>query len=271
MTEICILTFVLQAHHCVILEDWLDFFDHPVKKIVVHVGTDPEILRTLEALAAGRDITLVPVGPTTPVETSQNELSLLVKQFEHVDQEDLACIVKLDTFPFRAPGKAWQDEALLAMRRHGALFITGSTLPYRADLGTTSENILLTQRVSNCFLILSKGVWFRALESSFGNQSDHGRFAPEGDFESYLASTDQYGLRVRNSPDLRIFHCHEWGARQRKIRRSFRKGKGVSRYLRGYQDDLWGPGARFYMKRPPSLAKRIRIAFGRWRRQLLWP
>jgi hypothetical protein len=134
-----------------------------------------------------------------------------VKQFEHVDQEDLACIVKLDTFPFRAPGKAWQDEALLAMRRHGALFITGSTLPYRADLGTTSENILLTQRVSNCFLILSKGVWFRALESSFGNQSDHGRFAPEGDFESYLASTDQYGLRVRNSPDLRIFHCHEWG------------------------------------------------------------
>lgn len=267
-TEICLLTFVLQKHHCTILEDWLDFFDHPIKSLVLHVGADPKIREALDEIAKRKSLALVVLGTTTPQGTTDNELALLVEQFQHVGADDLACLVKLDTFPFREPGRTWQAETLQMMQRQQALFITGSTLPYRADLPTDVPNLLLTQRVSNCFLIVSKNVWLRALETSFSGQSEFGRFAPEGDFETYLARTGQYGVRMVNTMESRIFHCHIWGPEQTKVRARFRQGRGVGPFLSGYQDDYWGPNAKLYMQKPLPLLKRVRIAIGRWRRGL---
>nr|WP_314262202.1 hypothetical protein [uncultured Devosia sp.] len=265
-TEICLLTFVLQEHHCTILEDWLDFFDRPVSKLIVHIGADPEIRKAVEALARKHDIVLVDAGTTTARQTTENELDLLAAQFQHVASDELACLVKLDTFPFRAPGRAWQDEALLVMQQTKALFITGSTLPYRADLPTTSADLLLTQRVSNCFLIVSKQIWFEALKGAFEAQSDYGRFAPEGDFEAYLAATGHYGLRILNTMDVRIFHCHEWGPEQARIRAAFREGQKVRKYLSGFQDDYAFSSRGLYLQKPLPWLKRVRIALGRWRR-----
>jgi len=268
LTDICLLTFVLQKHHCQILDDWIDFFDHPISKLILHTAADPDVRVAVDALAIRRGIELVHVGTTTAAETTDYELNLLIDQFSHVSEAELACLIKLDTFPFRAPGTAWQDNALLAMQREKALFLTGSTLPYRNDLPTKWENLLLTQRVSNCFLMVSKETWLQALQPMFDTPSEFGRFSSEGDFESYLARTNQFGLRLVNTMAVRVLHCHEWGPRQREIRDAFRRGKGVKKYLAGYQDDYFGPNAKYYMKKPPSLIKRLRIAVGKLRRRL---
>ncbi|MDF3854478.1 hypothetical protein ACDP63_12285 [Paracoccus sp. P2] len=265
--SIALLTFVLEEHHCVILEDWIAFFDHPIAELVVHFGGDPGIAARVRQLCEAHGIRLHDMGMTTPQETTEAEQQLLAEQFDAVTA-DLGCVVRLDTIPYRAGQKAWQDAALGLMKETGACFITGSTLPYRADRPTTRPGFMLTQSISNCFLIIRPEIWKMLQAGTKESESKYGRFLVEGAAEDYVAENDLWGLRLVNRDDIRVFHCQEWGLRLLRVRDSFRKGHGISSFLKGYQDDYLYENARYYMQRRESALRRARIFLGYWRRRL---
>ncbi|TRW95100.1 hypothetical protein FNJ84_17590 [Paracoccus sp. M683] len=261
------MTFVLQEHHCLILQDWIEFLDWPVTALIVHVGQQDQIRASLGALCACHDIQLHVLGTTTAAETTTDENPLLAAQFAAV-QTDFGCVVRLDNIPFRQPDLNWQDPAWALMQAQGARFLTGTTLPYRADRPLTDAHFALTQRISNGFLMIRPADWLEFQRGTEGSQDRYGRFSSEGAAEDYVAAMDIWGLRLLNSPDIRIFHCHEWGPRLPVIRDAFRKGTGIGRFLKGFQDDYFGANARFYMKPRPPLMRRARIFLGHWRRRI---
>lgn len=265
--SVALLTFVLEEHHCVILEDWIAFFDHPIAELVVHLGKDPGIETRVRQLCEAHGIRLHDMGRTTPRETTDSEQQLLEKQFDAVTA-DLGCVVRLDTIPYRARNVTWQDAALALMKETGACFMTGSTLPYRADRPTARPEFMLTQSISNCFLVIQPEIWRTLQAGTQDSESKYGRFLVEGAAEDYVAENGLWGLRLVNGEDIRIFHCQEWGLRLLRIRDSFRKGYRISPFLRGYQDDYLYENARYYMQRREPLLRRARVFLGYWRRRL---
>ncbi|WP_292295024.1 hypothetical protein, partial [Marivita sp.] len=127
---------------------------------------------------------------------------------------------------------------------------------------------LLTQRVSNGFLIIEPEFWTLAQESNPNSIEKWGRFAPEGCLEDYLKETDQYGIRIINDTDLRVFHVQEWSERLLIVRKAFRKGRGIQSHFQGFQDDRLGSSKRYYMKRGLPLGRRLRIWAGKQRRKI---
>lgn len=265
---ISILTFVLQQHHCQLLEDWFDFFDHPVARLIVHVGSDARIPQTLADMCAARNIGFTNLGISSPDETTDNEQALLTAQFDAIET-GLACVIRLDTLPFKAEGVRWQDDAFNTMASDGACYITGATRPYRADKHAGSAAVMLTQRLSNCFLIIAPDDWRRLQQGTQGSAERYGRFLVEGAAEDFLAERNLWGLRLLNRPELRIFHCQEWSTRILKVRRSFRAGKGIKWFMKGYEDDFFGARAKNYMQPGPPPLRQLRITLGAWRRKAL--
>lgn len=265
--SVTLMTFVLQKHHCTILEDWINFFDHRVASLIVHTGPDEAITSYLQRLCNTYGIELQHLGITTPQETTYSEHELLATQFAAV-KTDLGCVVRLDTIPFRADGISWQDKAFALMQESNACFLTGTTLPYNADIALSDPDYMLTQRVSNCFLIIKPEIWKTLQVGTEGSPSRYGRFFVEGAAEDYLNQRELWGIRLINQRNIRIFHCHEWSMRLLSIRDDFRKGHKIDSFLTGYQDNLQGPNARYYMQRPKPLLKSIRIFLGRWRQKL---
>ncbi len=263
---ITLTTFVLQPHHVIIVEDWLDFFDQGVRDLVVHVGADPEIEPRLKALCDSRKVGLRILGSVSVCDTTDNELDLLYEQFAVV-KDGLVCMVRLDTLPYRRPDLRWQADAIDRMIAAGAPFLTGATKPFRADQATAVSQFLRTQRVSNCFIILAPNFWHVAQGDRAEAERRYGRFSSEGSIEDYLVENGLWGLRCVNRADFRIFHCQEWSLRLLDVRRAFQAGRKIQPFLRGYQDDLMGANARFYLHPGPPLIKRLRIRLGAWRRK----
>lgn len=266
--SVALLTFVLQDHHCVILEDWLAFLDHPVTELVVHVGIDPGIVARLQRLCDAHAIRLHNLGSITARETTDDEQRLLASQFGAVTT-DFGCVIRLDTLPYRTAGTPWQATTMAMLASTGACFVTGSTLPYRADQLTEDPTVLLTQRLSNCFLLIRPEIWRELQTGTPGSAAKYGRFLVEGAAEDYLAAHGHWGLRLLNRPDLRIFHCQEWGPRLLTVRDRFRAGDRISAYLEGYQDDPPKAGSHIYLEPRQPILKRIRIFVGYWRRRLI--
>lgn len=263
--SVSILTYVLEPHHCALLEDWFDFFDHPVASLIVHVGADPLIRDKLTEICEKRGIRFTSLGVRTAAEIIPNELTLLREQFSAV-VDGLGCVIRLDTLPFKAPGVTWQDEALDAMESSGALFITGSTQPFRADRPLRRNSLMLTQRVSNCFLIVAPEVWVRLQQGTQGSFERYGRYVVEGAPEDYLLANGLWGIRLVNRFDLRLFHTQEWSPRILQVRAAFHTGKGISRFLKGHAEDYSGS---YYMKSGLPPLRRLRIVLGTWRRKAL--
>ena len=266
-TTVALLTFVLQAHHCVILEDWVNFFDYPIDELIVHVGSDEQALPRIQEICKKHNIALRNLGVTTARETTDDEAILLAAQFD-ATTSDFACVIRLDTLPFRQEGLRWQDEAIEQMQASGAAFLTGSTLPYRADRPLHDQRYRMTQRVSNCFMMIRPQVWRDLQVGEEAAKAQYGRFFVEGVVEDNLVKEDLWGIRILNSPAFRIFHCQEWGPRLIFVRDTFQKGKNIKPYLKGFQDDYFGANTRNYMERKPPIVKRVRIFLGRWRRHL---
>ncbi len=266
--SIALLTFVLQRHHVLVVQDWIGFFDHGVRELIVHVGADPDIVADLQALCARHQITLRVLGTVTARQTTQDETSLLYDQFAATGS-DLACMVRLDTLPFRRPGLRWQDDAIRQMAETGAHFLTGATKPFRADRATPDPRFMRTQRVSNCFIIVAPAFWHVAQGDRAEAERKFGRFSSEGSIEDHLATTGAWGLRCVNSVDFRVFHCQEWGQRLLEVRQAFHAGRKVAPFLRGYQDDLMGARERFYLHPRLPLRRRLRVWLGAIRRKVL--
>lgn len=263
-----LLTFVLRAHHVPLVADWFDFMDTPPRALVVHVGEDPAIVRGLHELCESHGIRMINLGEVTVADTTEREDVLLAEQMGAVESGGIACVVRLDTLPYRSSGVLWQENALKRMTETGALFVTGATRPYRADRPAADVRLLMTQRISNCFLIIAPDVWRRLQDGVPESASRYGRFVVEGAAEDYLSAHDLWGLRLLNNHDLRIFHCQEWSARIFEVRKAFRSGINVDRFLKGVQDDYLGPNSSYYMEVPAPLLRRARIAVGAWRRRV---
>lgn len=197
-----------------------------------------------------------------------DEIDLLRAQIERAG-DAWVCLTKMDTLPWRRPGLCWQDAAFARMRAEGAVMLTGSTLPFRSDRETGESGYMLSQRISNNFMILPAPLWRQIQDQLAEYGLDWGRFAPEATIEHYLSATGQHALRLVNDSDFRVFHTQAWGPRVEKVRRNFHEAKGIAPYLQGYQDDFHGNDGGLYMYQPHSLAKRARIAVGKWRRDLI--
>lgn len=265
--SVALLTFVLQEHHCVILEDWIRFFSHPLDQLVVHVGHDAAVVERLTEICESRNITFCNLGATTAQATTDDETTLLAAQFE-ATTADFACVVRLDTIPFRKDGVHWQDDAMMLLESSDACFVTGGALPFRADQPTDDPDFLLTQRISNCFMVIRPRIWKELQQGVEQAEEKYGRFSVEGVVEDNLVNRDMWGIRILNRQDLRVFHCQEWGLRLLDVRQTFIAGKNIGPYLKGFQDDFQGANARNYMEPSPPLARRIRIFVGKWRRQI---
>ena len=266
-SSIALLTFVLQAHHIVVLEDWIDFLKGAVVELIVHVGVDKKIETTLSELCKTRGIRLIILGEATVLETTHHEKELMHCQFDMVTVEK-ACIVRLDTLPYCVEGIDWLNAAIKLQREKDAKFITGSTLPFRADRTTENKYFRLTQRISNCFLIIEVDLWRKFQQGGVDSSNKYGRFTVEGAVEDFAADHNQWGLRLINCRDVRVFHCQEWGARLIQVREHFRNGRRLGPYFKGFQDDFMGMHARYYMQPRIPILRRIRISVGAWRRLL---
>ncbi|MGR3504375.1 MAG: hypothetical protein ACU0B7_00715 [Paracoccaceae bacterium] len=265
--SVALLTFVLQRHHIIILEDWIDFMKGAVVELVVHLGEDKEIEVGLKKLCEIRGIRLVNLGTVTVFEATENERELMQSQFDLVSTER-ACIVRLDTLPFCIEGVDWLADAIKIQFQSDAVFITGSTLPFRNDRIIASKKFRLTQRISNCFLIIDVDFWRKFQQGRIDSDKKYGRFAVEGAVEDFLEDNNLWGLRLLNSNDVRVFHCQEWGPRLIYVREQFRRGRALHPFLEGFQDDYMGADARYYMQPNSSFLRKIRISFGAWRRSL---
>jgi hypothetical protein len=266
-SSMALLTFVLQEHHIVVLEDWIDFLKGAVVELIVHVGADKKIELGLNDLCKTHRIRLTVLGEATVLETTENEKELMHCQFDMVTVEK-ACIVRLDTLPYCMEGIDWLSDAINLQRQNDAKFITGSTLPFRADKMTDNDDFRLTQRISNCFLIIEVNLWRKFQQGGSDSINKYGRFTVEGAVEDFAVDNNQWGLRLINSNDVRVFHCQEWGTRLMQVREHFRNGRRIRPFLKGFQDDYMGMHARYYMQPRISLLRRIRIYLGAWRRSL---
>ncbi len=179
-------------------------------------------------------------------------------------------LVKLDTLPYRRPGLLWQDAALAEMQKPNAVFATGSTLPWRADLPTDDPRYALTRDVSNNFMFIDRDDWLRIQDIERETAAKLGRFANERAIDDYCRKNGRYGIRLLNRRDFRVFHTQEWGKRMGFVRWCFRNGVALKTFLDGFQEDRVAPPLHRYYMQPESMPiKAARIAFGLWRRDVV--
>lgn len=261
MNSISILTNVMRREHVGFVDDWLDFIGCTPETLIVVTGHDPKIEEDLRALSHDRGIRLENTGTADPGHLKNDETAYLRRQFAACET-DLAILVRLDSFPFRSGHEDWLEDLTQKMRKAGAFFITGSTLPFRSDTTIARErDVMLTKRISNNFLVINPRKWL-SLQVPTGQPSSFGRYESEGRIETFCRDTGEFGLRRVNAQDWRIFHVQVWDARMQDIRDRFRRWVGISRFLKGYQDDIRHPWEEHYMTKAPSRGKLVKIWLG---------
>lgn len=264
-----LLTHVMASEHCRILRDWFEFLDVLPKRVVVIVGESPEIETALRSVCDPVGVGVTIAATCRPEDLKKREPEFVEPQFR-VANPGLVMLVKLDTLPYRRPGLRWQAAAVAAMKKHDAVFATGSTLPWRADIATDDPRYALTRDVSNNFLLIDRDSWLRIQNIERETAAELGRFANERAIDDYCRKTWRFGLRLLNRPGFRVFHTQEWGPRMRFVRWCFRNGIALNAFLNGVEDDrVATPTHRYYMQPESMPIKAARIAFGRWRRDVV--
>ncbi len=262
-----LITNVMAEAHCVVLQDWFDFLDVLPERLLVFVGKEPAIADRLARICEARDIALEILDTTDTRRVRQDEPAIVMEQFQAAGS-GLVMIVRLDTLPFRRTGDPWQTDAIAAMRHHGAIYLTGSTLPYRSDTPTDDPRYMHTRKVSNNFLLMDRDEWLRIQEAQREPALALGRFAQENAVEFHCRDTGDRGIKLVNTPDFRIVHTQEWGPRMRLVRACYRRGIAITPQLTGFQEDWDARRYPFYLQHEAMPIKRARIAFGRWRRDV---
>lgn len=262
------LTYALWPEHVDVLRDWLEFFDVLPWRLIVWFGQDPAVEPAVRAVCWDYGIELLSLGDAAPHALQYVVSPYLTRQFRAAG-DDLVCLARPDTLPFRRPGVRWQAEALEQMARSGALFLTGATRSYRADRPTADPRFAVTDRVSHNFLMMEAPRWRAVQAGRSGRSVGTDRFAQEAVLERHCAETGDFGLRLLNGEDLRILQTLDWTPGIGRTRRSFRAGRGVAPYIHGFEDDYEDLGSRFYMYRQYSLMTRMRIELGRMRRSVV--
>lgn len=259
---------IMHTRELRVLDDWMAFLNSPPTRLIAVLGEDPALEQEVAGFCDRYGMGLEVVGRATPKTLMVNERHFLRTQFEAAGG-DLCGICKLDTIPFRSGSDHWVADVLAAMTREEALFVTGSTLPYRADRLLDGSRYLSTKQFSLNFAFMRGPVW-KEIQDRWEVELAHlGRFIPEGAVEHHCQVENLHGLRLVNTSEFRVFHTQEWGDRMDKVRARFKAGSGIDRYLKGCQDDFMGPNEAYYMLPKPPLSKRARVAAGQWRRKLI--
>ena len=262
-----LLTHILKLRHVGVLKRWLKFIGIRPDQFIVAVPRDDEIIGALNAVAEACRADLVLIHLDNPSDLKSNERPTLTDQFR--SSRNLCCmLLKLDTVVHRDGQEDWLEKALARFEATPqAVFVTGTTRPYRADLATEDPNFCMTQRVSNNFMVIRRDWWIETQELYLDRAKT--RFYVEGCIEWRCLDENLWGLRCLNRPDWRMLHVQVWDERLEGIQRSFEQGTALGPYLRGYEDDAIYEWERYYMSPVPSWPKRARIHAGRWRRDLL--
>jgi len=261
---LAVLTNVLDIQHIPILEDWINFCNGSINELVVLTSKDRKILEVLKEICFRENITLKWVGYAAAGK-DWDEDGYLRSQLD-TTHCDYALMVKLDTIPFRSGHKNWFLDSISLMLKKNAFFITGTTQPYRADR-SINDRYMTTQRVSNNFLIIRPSDWLSLQEKYTEETKNRGRFAAEARLEIHCKQTDLYGIRILNSNNWRIFHTQLWDERLLIARQKFKEGIDISKYMKGFQDNMSDPWKSYYMHPVPSMAFRIRLNIQRFLRR----
>jgi hypothetical protein len=263
-----LLTHVMDARHLLILDDWLSFLAVPPKGLTLVIGKDVRIREAVESYCRERSLAVDITDTAAPEELKAEETRFLMRQFGAVGQ-GMCLVLRLDTFPFRIGHEQWLNTAEGYMKEREALFLTGSTRPYRGDVPTGIPYLLLTGRLSNNMLFVEAQTWQMIQNEMARETFRFHRFATEGLFELYCARTGAGGLRRINTSDWRVFHTQAWGDRADTVRSVFRSGgRAVDAFLEGYEDDQLHPWDQYFMYPRPSAVHRAWIRLGRLRRKL---
>ncbi len=263
------ITNLLQAPSYPVLVDWLDFMPYPPQALVCFCGGNAATKALVRDLCRARGIDFVQPPDDLTEDIRKNELPVLRWQFENVHTS--WCIrVSLDTLPYRSDEFDWLSHALDRIEDEELLYMTGSTKRYRADKTAGDDGFLLTQRMSINFVLIRPNDWLKMLDDFVAIQGRFERYNTEGCVEYHCAQNDVWGLRLENLARRRVFHVQEWGERIAMVRDAFRAGRNIAPFMDGYCDDEepTRPWTRYYMFPRPSVIRRLRIAFGAWRRRI---
>lgn len=267
-----LLTKVLQVHHVVILEDWLKFLDPRPRSLIVYVPDDTTIQDAVSKAARQAQVGPVLVQSVPGDDLRQRETLILQRMASHSTTPWLAS-VNLDSLCLRRGHAGWLSDDLAWMTEHHLKFLTGCGLIYEADQPVPGrEDICKTQRFSNNFAVFHRDFWNNALAAfpvdDLAGQS-HERYHSEWAIEESARRQGHWGLRRINSLDWRVMNVQRWDRRLLDTRERFMRGIAIEPYLNIHIERCRYEWERHYDADKPSLMRRMRIATGRWRREVL--
>ncbi len=260
-------TNLLQPMSLQVLEDWIEFLGRPPATLHCFCGGNPAAKTAIETFCNTHNIALELTPDEVCEDVRASELEVVKWQFSHATEE-WCFLVRLDALPFRVGEEDWLDRCIEMIEAKGFMFATGAARVFRADTSIDHPHYMATQRLSNNCILLRPRDWLALEEQHTHLRQTFGRYYTEGFFETYLRESDNWGLRLVNRPDWRVFHVQVWDERMFDVRENFRSGQGVGPFLEGYEDDYTDPWTRWYMFPKTPLSKRLRVKLGRLKRQV---
>lgn len=265
-----------------VLGDWIEFVGGRPREVIFAVaerdGVVPPIYEELQAEGKIDRLVRLEAGGRAPEAMNAEAMGAAVA----AATAEWLLVVKLDTLPYRAGHENWLAETMEAIVRGGFAGLTSCFFYNEAEPSVPGYKAL--QKLSENFTIIRRADWVEALDETLAGGGYHGeaarrdpRFAGDDHriineyaLGDWLIRRGKRMLMKLESRDWSVFHVNVWGERLRQVRDSYRKRVGVDKYLNIEIRRHRPPYAWYYTYgcEPPPLIKRIRIALGRWRRQL---
>ena len=269
VTHFNLITTIMNPIHLIILDDWLVFLDIKPQSLILSIGRSTETRQAVESFASDRGLDLAITAEVDAVDLLEGDRHRKMQQFEAAGQ-GLCMHITLDAFPFRVGHANWLPSVVETMTETEALFFTGTTKEYRADVDTGIPNYFKTKKVSESMLLVEADKFLGIQRGLEAEAARYGRFGSEGLLELHCQRTGEYGLKRLNSHDWRVFHTQIWDERAGTVREAFQKGgKAIDSFMNGYQDDDFHPWEKYFMYPRPSAFRRARIELGRIRREIV--
>jgi hypothetical protein len=262
-----------------VLENWLTFLGGRPKQIICSVSTTnyPPPHSQLQGEGLIDQIAYLEPCNRTPQDIDPDARLAAIK----AAKTNWILSVSLDTIPFRKGEENWLDDALSAVEQHKCFGFTGS---FNApDMQPLGDGYSKTQYFSLNFAIFRRTDWLKIIDTYLGSNLDgpliqnlnlkesNFRFRQEAAVVAFLRENQQYMLVRQETPQWTVFHVNVWGKQLRNVRERYLARKNIHPYLNTGMPEKkrFYPWDRYYGYPKPSLLKRMRIWFGKKRRDIL--
>jgi len=267
------LTNVLEAHHSIILRDWLEFIGVLPLELVVYIRDDQKIKDEVAKVAASFGVPFTLMLREEGDDLRNNETAVLKRMVARAKGEFLF-FAHLDTIPFRSgPSEdRWFEDVFSYMGRDGCVFFSACGVRFRADQEYVKGKYLRTKRFSNNCALVSKKFWEDALAHNPADglvKTETYRFHSEWAVEEELRKSNLFGIRRHDSLEWRVFHVQQWDERLLLTREMFRRGEGVKAFFNRVHEDYRHPWEIHFNYPRPGQLKRLRIRIGELRRAMI--